>query len=143
MLFRSARQRNASRYDQLFAETGLVESGQVVLPLTTTDRHIFNQYVIRISMRDALQADLKANGVGTEVYYPVPMHRQECFDYLGHVAGAFPESERAARETLALPIQPELTDEQARYVVKSVRAFIETNRTPAVAESVAVPAATK
>jgi len=139
----AARQHNASRYDQLFAETGLVRSGQIVLPVTTTDRHIFNQYVIRVAMRDALQADLKANGVGTEVYYPVPMHRQECFDYLRHDAGAFPESERAARETLALPIQPELTEEQARHVVASVRSFIETNRSPAVAERATVGAAAK
>jgi dTDP-4-amino-4,6-dideoxygalactose transaminase len=98
----------------------------VVLPVASMDRHIFNQYVIRVDNRDALQASLKARGVGTEVYYPVPMHLQECFTYLGHRPGAFPESERAANETLALPIQPEIADEQARYVVECVAAAVTT-----------------
>ena len=84
----------------------------VGLPGINTDRHIFNQYVIRVSDRDELRAHLETKGVGTEVYYPVPMHLQECFTYLGHTAGAFPESERAANETLALPIHPELTDSE-------------------------------
>ena len=111
-------------YDRLFREAGLVASGRVVLPVTAMNRHIFNQYVIRVAHRDALQAHLKARGVGTEVYYPVPMHLQECFAYLGHRAGAFPESERAAKETVALPIGPELTDEQASYVVDCIGAFV-------------------
>lgn len=123
----SARQRNAARYDRLFGEAGLAASGLVVLPVVAMDRHIFNQYVIRVAGRDALQANLKAKGVGTEVYYPVPMHLQECFAYLGHRSGAFPESERAATETVALPIGPELTDEQASYVVDCIRAFIGAN----------------
>jgi dTDP-4-amino-4,6-dideoxygalactose transaminase len=122
----AARQRNAARYDRLFQETGLVASGSIGLPVVTMDRHIFNQYVIRVANRDALQASLKAKGVGTEVYYPVPMHAQECFAYLGHRPGAFPDSERAAKATLALPIQPELTDEQARYVVECVAAAVGT-----------------
>jgi dTDP-4-amino-4,6-dideoxygalactose transaminase len=121
----AARQRNAARYDRLFHEAGLVASRRVVLPVVAMDRHIFNQYVIRVGDRDALQASLKARGVGTEVYYPVPMHLQECFAYLGHRPGAFPESERAAKETVALPIQPELTDEQARYVVDAIAAFMD------------------
>ena len=112
----TARQRNAARYDRLFAGAGL----PIGLPKVATDRHIFNQYVIRVSHRDELQADLKKRGVGTEVYYPIPMHLQECFAYLGHSAGAFPQSERAAQETFALPIHPELTEEQARYVVECV-----------------------
>jgi dTDP-4-amino-4,6-dideoxygalactose transaminase len=87
-------------------------------------RHIFNQYVIRISRRDQLQAALKQQGIGTEVYYPVPMHIQECFAYLGHHAGDFPESERAARETLALPIYPELSEAQRQYVVDCIRDFV-------------------
>jgi dTDP-4-amino-4,6-dideoxygalactose transaminase len=138
----SARQQNAARYDRLLRETGVVASGRVVLPVAAMDRHIFNQYVIRVANRDALQASLKARGVGTEVYYPVPMHLQECFAYLGHRAGAFPESERAANETVALPIQPELTDEQARYVVDCIAAFVGTQRPPVeqAAGQAAVPA---
>lgn len=115
----AARQKNAKRYDELFTESGL----PVALPRVVTDRHIFNQYVIRVSSRDHLQTYLQKRGVGTEIYYPVPMHLQECFSYLGHSKGAFPESERAAAETLALPIHPELTEEQARFVVECIRDF--------------------
>jgi len=118
----AARQRNARRYNELFHAAGLAET--VGLPAVSTDRHIFNQYVIRVSRRDELQAALKTQGIGTEVYYPVPMHLQECFAYLGHSAGAFPESERAARETLAIPIHPELSEAQARYVVDCIRQFV-------------------
>jgi len=77
-----------------------------------------------VARRDQLKATLQAKGIGTEVYYPVPMHLQECFAYLGHGVGAFPESERAANETLALPVHPEISEEQARYVVDCVRAFV-------------------
>ena len=136
----AARQWNARRYDQLFAESGLVigdgslspaardrsanGSRHLLLPRIVTDRHIFNQYVIRVSRRDELKAALQLRDVGTEVYYPVPMHLQECFAYLGYEAGAFPESERAAKETLTLPVHPELTEEQARYVVDCIRDFV-------------------
>jgi dTDP-4-amino-4,6-dideoxygalactose transaminase len=120
----AARQRNAQRYDRLFSEAGLVSgsgaSSPVVLPVVATDRHIYNQYVVRVDRRDQLQAELKKRGIGTEVYYPVPMHLQECFASLGHTAGDFPESERAAKTTLALPVHPELTEEQARHVVNSI-----------------------
>jgi dTDP-4-amino-4,6-dideoxygalactose transaminase len=119
-----ARQRNARRYDRLFVESGLLARGAVALPLIVTDRHIFNQYVIRVPDRDRLQTALKERGVGTEIYYPVPMHLQECFASLGHTVGDFPESERAANETLALPIYPELTDEQAAYVVAGLLELI-------------------
>jgi dTDP-4-amino-4,6-dideoxygalactose transaminase len=115
----AARQHNAQRYDQLFGEMG----APIGLPAVVTDRHIFNQYVIRVAGRDALQEYLRKKSVGTEVYYPVPMHLQECFAYLGHRQGAFPESERAAKETLALPVYPELTEAQARYVVECVCEF--------------------
>jgi len=137
----TARQRNAARYTKLFGESGLnvVDStasatrsadrralapSQLILPASSAHRHIFNQYVIRVAERDALKAALEAKGVNTEIYYPVPMHLQECFSCLGHQAGAFPESESAARETLALPIYPELGEEQARYVVQCVREFL-------------------
>jgi dTDP-4-amino-4,6-dideoxygalactose transaminase len=115
----AARQRNAKRYDRLFAAAGL----PIGLPAVTTGRHIFNQYVIRVPRRDDLQAHLRKNGIATEVYYPVPMHMQECFAYLGHSTGAFPESERAAAETMALPVHPELTEAQARFVVDSICGF--------------------
>jgi dTDP-4-amino-4,6-dideoxygalactose transaminase len=118
----ATRQRNAKTYDQLFSQLGITEIG---LPRVATDRHIFNQYVIRLSRRDALQAALQKAGIGTEVYYPVPMHLQECFAYLGHAVGAFPESERAAKETLALPIYPELSEAQLRYVVECIRLFAD------------------
>lgn len=117
------RQANAARYDRLFAAKGLAGGKQVALPKTVTDRHVFNQYVIRSERRDELRSFLQARGVGTEVYYPVPLHLQECFGYLGHKPGAFPESEKAACETLALPIYPELSDAQAAYVVDSLSAF--------------------
>jgi dTDP-4-amino-4,6-dideoxygalactose transaminase len=116
----AARQRNAERYDGLFAASGL---DMVSVPKVVTDHHIFNQYVIRVPRRDELKAALQRKGVGTEVYYPVPMHLQECFAYLGHTAGAFPESEAAANETLALPVYPELVDAQARYVVECIQEF--------------------
>ena len=121
----AGRQGNAKKYDQLFSEAGLSTGGdkslQVRLPSVATDRHIFNQYVIRVSDRDQLQAALKQRNIGTEVYYPVPLHLQECFAYLGHGTGSFPESERAAKETLALPIYPELSEAQLQYVVESIR----------------------
>jgi dTDP-4-amino-4,6-dideoxygalactose transaminase len=85
---------------------------------------IFNQYVVRVPRRDELQAFLKQQGVGTEVYYPVSMHEQECFKPLGYAKGDFPESERAAAETLALPIYPELTDEQIVYVAEKIKQFV-------------------
>jgi dTDP-4-amino-4,6-dideoxygalactose transaminase len=124
----AARQRNAKRYDRLFHDAGI----SITLPAVQTSRHIFNQYVIRTTNRDELQAHLKQKGVGTEVYYPVPLHLQECFAYLGHKPGAFPQSEGAAKETLALPIQPELTDAQACYVVECVGEFLA-KETPALA----------
>ncbi|HYU45094.1 MAG TPA: DegT/DnrJ/EryC1/StrS family aminotransferase, partial [Terriglobales bacterium] len=117
----SARQRNARRYDQLFREATL----PIGLPVVSTDRHIFNQYVIRSSSRDQLQIFLQKKGIGSEVYYPVPMHLQDCFAYLGIPAGAFPESERAARESLAIPVYPELNDAQARCVVESIAEFAD------------------
>jgi len=124
----AARQRNAARYNHLFEASAAIQTAgkgaSVVLPKVSTDRHIFNQYVIRVANRDALQGVLKEQGIGTEVYYPVPLHLQLCFAYLGIAAGAFPESERAAKETLALPVYPELSESQAEYVVKCIGEFL-------------------
>ena len=134
----AARQRNARLYDQLFREAGLTREAsfeRVHLPRVATNRHIYNQYVIRVQNRDQLQGFLKNKGIGTEVYYPVPMHMQECFAYLGEAEGAFPESERAAKETVAIPIYPELTEAQQRYVVEYIKEFfLGDNQTNGVAE---------
>ena len=120
----AARQNNADRYRRLFREAGLTDGGPVGLPESLADRrHIYNQFVVRVERRDELRAYLKDRGVGTEVYYPVPLHLQECFAGLGHKRGDFPESEAAADATLALPVYPELSDEQAEYVVESVASF--------------------
>lgn len=116
-----ARQRNAARYAELFRDAGLDD--RLTLPADTDDRHIYNQFILRVERRDDLMAHLKESGIGCEIYYPVPLHLQECFAYLGHGQGDFPESERAARETLAIPIYPELSDEQARAVVESIAGF--------------------
>ena len=86
-------------------------------------RHIYNQYVIRARERDNLRQYLTAAGVGTEIYYPVPLHLQQCFAYLGHKAEDYPQSERAARESLALPIYPELTETQLQYTVDTIDSF--------------------
>ena len=115
----TARQANAQRYDQLFKERGI----SIDLPIRTSNRHIFNQYVVRVSQRNELQRFLRQKQIGTEVYYPVPLHLQECFAYLGYTRGEFPESELAAKESLALPIYAELSDQQARYVVESITEF--------------------
>jgi dTDP-4-amino-4,6-dideoxygalactose transaminase len=120
-----ARASNAERYNQLFEDAGLIE--EVGLPVVRDNvRHIFNQYVIRVrgGRRDALIEHLKQNDIGTDIYYPVPLHLQECFSYLNYRENDFPEAERAARETLALPIYPELTAEQQAYVVESIHNFI-------------------
>jgi dTDP-4-amino-4,6-dideoxygalactose transaminase len=118
-----ARRKNAAQYDQLFTDAGLTE--EVGLPFVRSGvRHIFNQYVIRAGKRrDALRDHLKHKGVGSEIYYPVPLHLQECFAYLGYRKGDFPEAERAARETLAIPLYAELTLEQQTYVVDTIRKF--------------------
>lgn len=116
-----ARQHNASRYDQLLHEAGLTEIVQC--PAVIQSRHIFNQYVLRVPQRDQLLKALREHNVGCEIYYPVPLHLQECFAYLGYQKGDMPESERAARETIALPVYPELTDQQMQYVVETIRAF--------------------
>jgi dTDP-4-amino-4,6-dideoxygalactose transaminase len=118
----AGRQRNAAYYGAAFAGARI---GASVTPPSVTRgvRHIYNQYVIRTRDRDALRAHLADAGVGTEIYYPVPLHLQQCFAYLGHRSGEFPESERAAAETLALPIYPELSEAQLQYVVDTIAAY--------------------
>lgn len=106
----------AARYAELFRDAGLLE--HIELPFVRSGvRHIYHQFVIRTKTRDELFEHLKQHDIGTDIYYPVPLHMQQCFAYLDNSEGDFPESERAALETLALPVYPELTDEQQRYVV--------------------------
>jgi len=142
----AGRQRNAATYRRLFAEAGLtidppscltagcharnkgdctLPPGRVVLPVEAPDRrHIYNQFVIRVAQRDQVMAALKARQIGHEIYYPVPLHLQECFAYLGQRPGDLPASECAAAETLALPIYPELTDAMLAAVVEAVAAGV-------------------
>jgi len=142
----AGRQRNAATYRRLFAEAGLtidppscltagcharnkgdctLPPGRVVLPVEAPDRrHIYNQFVIRVAQRDQVMAALKARRIGHEIYYPVPLHLQECFAYLGQRPGDLPASECAAAETLALPIYPELTDAMLAAVVEAVAAGV-------------------
>ncbi len=108
----AGRRKNADEYRELFQQTGLTFGGQLVTPTETQSRHIFNQFVVRCQDRDQLINHLKANQVGCEIYYPVPLHLQQCFTDLGYKPGDMPHSELAAKETLALPIFPELTSEQ-------------------------------
>lgn len=118
----AGRQRNAAYYDEAFARASLAPRLRTP-PRATRGRHIYNQYIVRAERRDALRAFLTERQIGTEIYYPVPLHLQECFAYLGYAAGDFPHSERAAAETLALPIYPELSREQLDTVVAAVAAF--------------------
>ncbi|HIA14202.1 MAG TPA: DegT/DnrJ/EryC1/StrS family aminotransferase [Nitrospirales bacterium] len=120
---------NASQYESLFNTSGLLETKQVQLPTAVyahagiDNHHIYNQFVIRAQQRDQLRTHLREHGVASEIYYPVPLHLQECFGNLGYHEGDFPETERAAHETLALPIYPELNDEQQAYIVGIIRSF--------------------
>ncbi len=117
------RRQHAAYYNQAFSH---VE--QVQTPYTEPGNlHIYNQYVIRVPKRDELQVYLKDYHIGTAIYYPIPLHLQECFEYLGYKARAFPESEKAAVETVALPVYPELTQEQQDYVIKTICDFYGNN----------------
>lgn len=115
----AARRRNAAYYDAAFANLAEVTTPYVD-PVNTS---IYNQYTIRVTQRDALQAHLKAQGIGSNVYYPLPLHLQPCFAYLGYTEGQCPEAERAAHEVLSLPIYPELTTQQLDEVIAAVRGF--------------------
>lgn len=118
----ATRRRNAERYRAMFSDSRSVDA--VILP-EDSPGHVYNQFVIRAPERDALRDHLKSCGIGTEVYYPTPLHLQPCVDDLGYGPGDFPHASRAAAETLALPIYPELTMAQQQFVVESIRAFYE------------------
>jgi dTDP-4-amino-4,6-dideoxygalactose transaminase len=120
----AGRVRNADTYDRLFAASGLVAKEHVTLPVRARwGGHIFNQYTIRVRQRDELGAHLKERGIGWGLYYPIPLHLQECFSHLGYERGDMPESERASKEVLSLPIFPELTQAQLTRVVEEISAF--------------------
>jgi dTDP-4-amino-4,6-dideoxygalactose transaminase len=120
----AGRRANAQRYRALFTDAGLQD--RVALPLEPADRlHIFNQFVIRAADREGLKQHLGERGIGTEIYYPVPFHLQPCFSYLGHRRGDFPRAERAAADSLALPIYSELTTAQQDAVVGAIGDFVQ------------------
>jgi dTDP-4-amino-4,6-dideoxygalactose transaminase len=118
-----ARRGHAAHYDRLFAQADLPRA-LLSPPLRGQMGHVYNQYVVRSTRRDALMAHLRERGIGCEVYYPRPLHLQACFAYLGHAAGSYPHAERAASEVLALPIYPELTAEQIEQVVSAIIGFL-------------------
>jgi dTDP-4-amino-4,6-dideoxygalactose transaminase len=126
-----ARREHAATYTRLFVEAGMTSGGgqpenaaPIQVPQTSERAyHVYHQYVIRAQRRDELREFLTARQIGTEIYYPIPLHLQPCFAYLGYREGDFPESERAAKEVLALPMFPELTEDEQRLVVKSIADF--------------------
>ncbi|WP_408955109.1 DegT/DnrJ/EryC1/StrS family aminotransferase [Natroniella sp. ANB-PHB2] len=119
------RQRVAENYDRLFKEYDLED--KVVTPKKKVDdsTHVYHQYVVRVENRDELQKKLKEKGISSAVYYPVPLHLQECYEDLGYQKGDLPVAEKACGEVLALPIDPELSEEQVEYVVDSINNFYE------------------
>ncbi len=134
------RRKNADTYTKLFKQSGLAEDegkisfnqkNKILLPKAVyknddlKNYHIYNQYIIRTEKRDALREYLTKNKIGTEIYYPVPFHLQECFSNLGYKQGQFPNAEMAANTSIALPIYPELNQEQLEYVVEKIDEFIK------------------
>jgi dTDP-4-amino-4,6-dideoxygalactose transaminase len=119
----AARARNAAYYDAAFERAGLDAQVRTPPRAARGARHIYNQYCIRAQRRDELRQWLNEHGVGSEIYYPLALHMQRCFSYLGHAPEDFPESLRATRETLALPIYPELSESQLQYVVDTIAAL--------------------
>ena len=121
--WRDAREAHARRYTDRLRAGAAAASGVIAPTETEGGRHVWNQYVIRVQRRDELRQYLAAAGVGTEIYYPIPLHLQQCFAYLGHHAGQMPESERAAHEVLALPVFPELSPAQIDHVAGTIQRF--------------------
>ena len=118
------RRSNAQAYTHLFEQAGLLKC--VTPPVVeSTNYHVYNQYTIRTNQRDQLSAYLTKQGIGNKIYYPVPLHLQECYQVLGYEKGQLPASEQAAQEVLSLPIYPELSSEQMNYVVQTIRNFFE------------------
>jgi dTDP-4-amino-4,6-dideoxygalactose transaminase len=118
----AARDAHARQYTQ--ALQGMRSASSVVVPArSASGRHVWNQYVIRAQRRDELRQYLAAAGIGTEIYYPIPLHLQQCFAYLGYRPGDMPEAERAAREVLALPVFPELSPAQIDHVAGTIERF--------------------
>lgn len=113
---------NAKRYNSLFMDVGLAGK-RIETPELPAKGHVFTQYVIRAQRRDALREFLQECGVQTAVYYPLSLHLQPCFRYLGYREGDFPESEKASREVLALPVQPDLKVKEQNYVIQSLQKF--------------------
>ncbi len=124
-----ARRERARTYGRLLTGTGLTKTGASSAPPVTLLKtlpgahHIYHQYVIRVRDRDKLRAFLTERGVGSEIYYPIPLHLQKCFGYLGYAAGDLPEAEQAALDVLALPIFAELEEDEQRHVVESIAEF--------------------
>jgi dTDP-4-amino-4,6-dideoxygalactose transaminase len=110
-----ARRANAATYDKLLSGSAVVTP-----KIAAGNDSVYNQYVVRVPNRDAVQKALADRGIGSAVYYPIPLHLQECFAYLGHHAGDFPVTEQACREVLALPVYPELLPEQIEYVAEQL-----------------------
>ncbi|HMI55488.1 MAG TPA: DegT/DnrJ/EryC1/StrS family aminotransferase [Gemmatimonadaceae bacterium] len=115
----AARRKNAAYYDAAFADLDDVRTPTI----DPANESIYNQYTLRVAHRDALQTHLKAKQIGTAVYYPLSLHLQPCFEYLGYKRGAFPESERATQEVISLPVYPELQRSQLDEVIDGVRGF--------------------
>jgi dTDP-4-amino-4,6-dideoxygalactose transaminase len=118
---------SASRRDHAAYYTATLTAVGPVRPpvVETNNEHIFHQYTLRVERRDALQAHLKGKGIGSAIYYPVPLHLQPCFSHLGYKPGRLPVAESAAREVLSLPIYPELTRAQQDYVIDGIRGFYQ------------------
>lgn len=120
------RRANAATYRELFAQTDLMREGLIDCPEESLPAfHVYNQFVIRARNRDALRKHLQQAGIGTEIYYPLPLHLQPCFASLGHREGDFPVAEAAAAESLAIPIYPELTSDQQHYIVETISDYYQ------------------